>query len=182
MLAYVFWHWPKSGVSRNRYERTLVQFYQKLNRNRPTGFFHCFGFRIPNFPWNAPAQHGCEDWYLVKNFKSLGVLNEAAVASEFRRTHNRIAILAKGGSGGVYRLYGKRLTSKTRFSVWLTKPEGTSYTDMISSLEKRGVFCHWRRQLTLGPAQEFCAHIDRPIVFPKEFSPVSVRVAELAEA
>lgn len=181
MLAYVFWHWPKSGISRVQYEQALRRFYRNLNEYRPLGFLHCFGFRISKFPWNAPAHNGYEDWYLVKNFKALGVLNEAAVGSEMRRSHNRISILANGGSGEIYRLYGNRLSSKTRFSLWLTKPKGTSYADMMSALDQKGVSSHWRRQMTLGPAQEFCAHIDRPIVFPKEFSPTDMMLGQGAQ-
>ncbi len=38
MLAYVFWHWPRTGVPQDRYESLQQRFHAALRDAPPPGF------------------------------------------------------------------------------------------------------------------------------------------------
>jgi hypothetical protein len=179
LLAYVFWHWPRTEVQREQYERALVEFYKALRIVKPQGFVDCFGHRLDTFPWKAPVSNGYEDWYLIEDFQSLGILNETAVSGKMKEPHHAIASLAAGGSGGMYRLKGIRYNEQVQFSTWFPKPAGMSYHDLNSILNTLDHSYHWQRQLTLGPAPEFCVHSNERIVLPIKFAPTTIGIQKV---
>src|SRR2546427_1828040 len=91
LLAYLFWHRPRPGTSRGRYEAKLASFQESLKAHRPDGLVDALSFRLRARPWSRRRSLGYEDWYLVRDFRSLGVLNEAAVASQSKRQHDDVA-------------------------------------------------------------------------------------------
>jgi hypothetical protein len=120
-----------------------------------------------------------EDWYLVEDFESLGVLNDAAVSREMKDTHDKIASLAGGGTGGIYKRYGNYNPNKIQFSVWFTKPAGMSYQDLRSELAQVIREGYWQRQMTLGLAPEFCFHGNGILSLPEKFKPVTLDAKQL---
>ena len=150
MLAYVFWHWPRTAVERNAYEDDLVRFHAALAAAPPPGFLGSSAARVTGAPWceQAPAY---EDWYRVDDFAALGVLNEAAVSGSLRGPHDAVAARAAGGAAGLYApVRGGELTASS--VVWVGKPGGVAYPDFVDSLAAETV---WQRQLVLGPTPEF---------------------------
>jgi hypothetical protein len=170
LLAYVFWHWLRFEVHRADYEKALVDFYKAVRAVKPRGFVDCFGYRLDSLPWKAPVSDGYEDWYLIEDFHSLGTLNETVVSGTTTQPHQAVASLAAGGSGGLYKLNSARYDDRDRFSTWFPKPSGMSYRDLNSILNTLDHSDHWQRQLTLGPAPEFCLHSSERIVLPSSFS------------
>ncbi len=151
MLAYVFWHWPATGVERDRYVERLVAFHGALRAAPPPGFRGSRVLAIEGASWAADA-HAYEDWYLVEDFAALGALNEAAITAARQGPHDAIARLAGGGAGGLYR----RLSSGAGVPEvvrWMSKPAGESYPAFVARLPAVEA---WQRQLVLGPAPEFC--------------------------
>ena len=179
MLAYVFWQWPRSEVTAADYEKSLALFFHGLKTHKPRGFIDCFGLRLSSFPWNAPGSRGYEDWYLLEDFESLGVLNDAAVSREMKATHDTVALLAGGGAGGIYKRYGNHSSNKIQFSSWFTKPVGMSYQDLRSELAQVIPEGYWQRQMTLGPAPEFCLHGHESRLLPQKLKSVTVDVKQL---
>jgi len=87
MLAYLTWHTPAPGVDSGAYERALAAFHQSLAHVPPSGFGGSATFRVARLPapgsedgWAELETEAYEDWYLLDNWASLGVLEEAAVA------------------------------------------------------------------------------------------------------
>lgn len=179
MLAYVFWHRPRGDVEKADYERVLMDFYEALRTVKPHGFVDCFGLRLDSFPWKAPVSNGYEDWYLIEDFPSLGILNESTVSGTMTEPHRVVASLAAGGAGGLYKLNGAGHNERLRFATWFPKPTGMSYQDLNSTLNALGQSDRWQRQLTLGPAPEFCVHINKRIVLPSNFSITTIGIRKL---
>ena len=103
MLAYVFWHWSAPGTSQPQYEEYLRKFHGALAAHPPDGFTRSAAFRIAGARWlQQPSAY--EDWYLVNDFASLGILNDAAVSGQRKLPHDDAARLAAGGTAGVYKL------------------------------------------------------------------------------
>lgn len=146
MLAYVFWHRPRSGVDRDAYEGAQRAFHRSLGIDSAC-------FRLAALPFGQGA--GYEDWYLVDDWAALGVLNELAVDERHRPSHDDAASLAATGWGGIYApVRGGPLIPVG--ATWLDKPRGQSSDEFLSSLPNEVV---WQRQLVLGPAAEFCAAV-----------------------
>jgi hypothetical protein len=144
MLAYVFWHRPHAGTSPADYEDGLRAFHARVAV--PSA---CF--RIGALPFGDAAA-GYEDWYLVGDWSELGELNAAAVSGARRPPHNDVARLAAEGWGGVYLLIrGQALPPLT--TRWVGKPAAESYDAFLAATPAPTV---WQRQMTLGPAPEFC--------------------------
>ena len=179
MLAYVFWHWPQPEVKRPDYEKALVDFFNALRTVRPHGFLDCFGYRLDSFPWKAPVSDGYEDWYLIKDFYSLGILNEAAVSGAMTAPHRSIASRAAGGSGGLYKLNSADHIEQVRFSTWFPKATGMSYHDLNSILNTLDRSNQWQRQMTLGPAPEFCVQSNERVVLPSSLNITTVGIRRL---
>lgn len=160
MLAYVFWH--TSRVDRVEYEDRLATFQAALAADKPEGFIRSavFVFEQP-LPWTPPGNTAYEDWYLVKDFAALGRLNEEAVTGPRKVPHAHVASAAEWGTGGLYRLSsGTTEFEGARHVSWFAKPERVSYVDFYSRV---GIEIDlWQRQMTLGPAPEFCMHTSRP--------------------
>jgi hypothetical protein len=144
MLAYVFWHRPDAGADAAAYEEAQRGFHASLQVPSAS-------FRLAGLPF-ARGKSGYEDWYLVRDWRGLGELNEAAVDAARSPHHDRAAAMASAGWGAVYSLVRGEATIP-RGAEWLDKPRGEPSEDFIAALPHEAV---WRRQLVLGPAPEFC--------------------------
>ncbi len=156
MLAYVFWHWPRTGADQDLYESRLMAFHDMLSAHPSPGFRGSAVYAVDGAPWTGtpPAY---EDWYLIDDFTALGALNEAAVTGERQGPHDEAAALAEGGIAGVYRLVsGAAFPAEARAARWLSKPAGMKYADFLRKLE--GVAGLWQWQMTLGATTEFVVH------------------------
>src|SRR5580658_6368278 len=128
ILGYAFWHRPRPGVSLRAYERRLLAFQSSLKRHPPDGLIDALSFREEASPWSRRRSTTYEDWYLVRDFQSLGTLNDAAVADPNRRPHDEVARDASDGAGGVYRLLGGDLRLQDALlATWIRKPPRTPY-------------------------------------------------------
>jgi hypothetical protein len=178
MLAYVFWHWPQPGAA--AYEASLGRFHRALAADAPDGFISSASFRVAHAPWLAAAP-AYEDWYLITDFDALGNLNEAAVEGARAAAHGDIASSAAGGTGGLYRaVAGQGSLSPVRAAVWMSKPAGMRYPEFFAALAEwtsRPGATLWQRQLTLGPAAEFCLHASEAYTLPPEFAPQPIPLA-----
>jgi hypothetical protein len=143
VLAYLFWHRPAPGVDLAKYEAAHRAFHRALGSASAA-------FRLAELPFEGGA--GYEDWYLVDDWAGLGALNAAAVEGRRRSDHDRIAAIAGSGWGAVYTLLRGEESIPTE-ARWLDKPRSDSYEDFVASLPETTI---WQRQLTLGPAPEFC--------------------------
>jgi hypothetical protein len=180
-LSYVFWHWPRSGVGQRTYERKLVAFQDSLKAHGPDGLMDALSYRVPALPWRSRSG-SFEDWYVVRDFHSLGALNDAAVADASRKAHEEIAKDASGSAGGLYMLRrGDLRLSEARLATWIRKPPGTSYQAFLERLsecvgDRRTDL--WQRQMVMGPAPEFCLHsegrLDLPASFRSRIVPVQL--------
>jgi hypothetical protein len=179
-LAYVFWHWPRSEISRESYETKLASFLHSLNLDRPAGLVEAMSFRIDTLPWNPQRGNWYEDWYVIEDFSSLGPLNEAAIAGETRGFHDSIAMDYMKGAGGILRLVSGQIhLPEARFATWIDKPIGPSYQsfyeEVTRSVGDRKTDL-WRRQMVLGPSPQFCVHSDDTLQIPTNFRPVTSKV------
>ncbi|MFL5394196.1 MAG: hypothetical protein ACJ79G_15300 [Myxococcales bacterium] len=154
MLAYVFWHWPASGIAADRYVERLVAFHRIFAANPSPGFRGSEVFAIEGQPWSGAAATGAnlyEDWYFIDDFTALGALNEAAVTVARKDPHDTVAKLAGGGAGGVYR---NMIVGRVGDEVsWFAKPPGTTYEELFKRMPHGNSL--WMRQMVLGPAPEF---------------------------
>src|SRR5947207_305696 len=173
ILGYLFWHRPRPGTSRGIYEKKLTTFQESLKAHPPDGLIDALSFRLKARPWSMRRSSGYEDWYLLRDFGSLGVLNDAAVASQSKRQHDDIARDAAGVAGGVYkRLSGDLSLRDALFETWMRKPPMTPYRaflDHVSRLAADRRTALWRRQMVLSPAPEFCLHSDGRLAMPSGF-------------
>ena len=161
MLAYVFWHWPRETVPRDRYRDLLRDFHLSLGRRRPSGFLESSAFEIPGASWIPRSASAFEDWYLLEGSAALDLLDRGAVEAPHQAAHETVAAAAAGGAGGLYRLRaGRPLGGEARFAMWFGKPDGVSYRELYALLEPRTSAGEplWGRQMVLGPAPEFCLH------------------------
>ena len=187
MLEYVLWHQPADGVDAERYEAALTGFHDALRRSPPRGFVRSCSYRVENATW-LPGETGYEDWYHVVDYTSLGLLNEAAVAARLRVVHDDAASLAGFGSAGLYELVRPATPELPALTscLWLTKPSGQPYEafrDEVQAQFGAAVDFH-QRQMTLGPAPEFCVAGPRSLasaLVPTAWAArLTSRVADLA--
>jgi hypothetical protein len=180
LLGYVFWHWPRSRISRRAYEGKLIAFQESLKAHRSGGLVDALSFRVQRPPWGRPRSETYEDWYLVRDFKSLGALNEAAVAGPNREPHDEVARDASAGAGGVYKLRNGGLSLRdARYATWIKKPARTPYQAFLDHLSRLVADLRtdlWQRQMVLAPAPEFCLHSESRLDIPSRFHPTTVRV------
>ena len=151
MIVYVFWHWPEQA---DGYEEGLVEFHRRLVGAAPSGLVASAAYRVEGLPWLG-AGRGYEDWYVVGGFGDLEALNREAVAPALRSYHDRPALAAAGGVGGLYAAHSGTLDLSAEAVTWLAKPKGTPYPDFYASLPPTAFML--RRQMVLGPAPEFLA-------------------------
>jgi hypothetical protein len=156
MLAYIFWHVPLAGMSPSEYEAASLGFQHDLAQAPPSGFASCATYRISEVPW-LDGRSGYEDWYFIESSAGLDALNEAAVAARRRDIHAAIASKMDFGHGGLYRhAFGEAQAFGARV-VWLTRPRGIDYEPVLRNIAdgSAGFLTCWRRQMVLGPADEF---------------------------
>jgi hypothetical protein len=158
MLAYVFWHTPVAGVDARAYEAALTAFQAELARAPPPGFKSCGSFRIGQVPW-LDGRSGYEDWCFVGGSADLDPLNEAAVDARRRGSHDGVARRTDLGCGGLYRhFHGEEQPRGGARIIWLRRPRGIAFEPVLRGMidKSTGFLSCWRRQMALGPAEEFC--------------------------
>ena len=177
MLAYVFWHWKRSHITVAKYEIRQRAFHAALAEAPPSGFDGSFSVAISHPPWEAGGDEVYEDWYLLKDFGSLGRLNEAAFSNDRAVLHDAAAAVAAGGAGGLYALRHGIALRHPRYAHWISKPNGMQSAELIARLSptvKLAQGALWMRQMALGSAQQFCLHAAMHVSVPDEFSPLVV--------
>jgi len=177
MLAYVFWHWKQSDIAVVKYEIRQRAFHAALADTPPSGFDGSFSVGLSHLPWEAGGGNAYEDWYMVKDFSALGLLNEAAFSNGRAVAHDAAAAGAAGGAGGLYALRQGKALRNPHYSHWISKPRGMQSAELIarfSATVKLAKGALWMRQMALGPAQQFCLHAATPVPVPDEFSPLVV--------
>ena len=158
-LAYVFWHWPSPQVDVADYELRQRAFHDALRDAPSHGFRHSMTHAIDRVPWSADGVAAYEDWYLVDDFTSLGLLNDAAVSASRRAPHDLAAAHAAGGTAGLFGLRLGRAATNPTVATWFAKPPGMSYETLFAQLAPEFAAFDgglWMRQMTLGPGTEFC--------------------------
>ena len=168
MLAYVFWHVPVPGAERGEYEGQLAAFHDRLRETAPSPLGPTATVALEAVPWLGGAA-GYEDWYLVEDFAALGWLNEAAVSGARKPPHDAAAAAAHAGVAGIMgHVTGPLLPAQPRWAAWLHKPSGFAYdafhAALGDALGERG--SAWQRQMTLGPATEYCVLAATPLTLP----------------
>jgi len=176
VLAYVFWHVPAPDVHAADYEARLSAFHAALRAERPGGLGLTATVALREIPWLGDAA-GYEDWYLVDDFAALGILNAAAVSGSRRESHDAAAAAAHRGVAGIMgHVSGPFLPEWPGWAAWLSKPDGLSYDAFHAELwEALGTDASaWQRQMTLGPATEYCvlAPVEHPLPWPAQSWPV----------
>ena len=157
MLAYIFWHVPFSDIDVREYETALLDFHTDLAAAPPGGLEASATYRISEVPW-LNGLPGYEDWCFITSSGVLDALNEAAVRPERRDVHAAIASKTDFGHGGLYyRLHGAEQPIAGTRVIWLKRPRGIRYEQALRDIVdgSKGVLSCWRKQMVLGPADEF---------------------------
>jgi len=159
VLAYLFWHRPAAGADAGRYEQALEHFHRSLAHQPPSGFRGSGAFRIHELPWFGGGE-GYEDWYLVDDWASLGVLEEAAVSRGHATAHGAAAAHVGAGTAAVYRLLeGSPGLAGATQAVWIEsapRNESPGLAELLGDGMNPARDSLWRRCLVLGPASEYC--------------------------
>ncbi len=166
LLAYVFWHWKKAVITAADYENRQRAFHAALAAAPSPGFLGSFSACLARAPWAADGGEAYEDWYLLQDFATLGLLNEAAVSASRAAPHDAAAAVTAGGVGGVYALQRGEVLRQPQYAHWFAKPDDMPYGDLFAQcapLVDRAQGALWMRQLVLGPAREFCLHAPEPV-------------------
>src|SRR4051812_33734126 len=176
MLAYVFWHVAAPGLAADEYEARLAGFHAALRADAPPGMGLTATVGLDAIPWLGGAA-GYEDWYLVEDFAALGALNAAAVSGSRKAPHDAAAAVAHTGVAGLMgHVAGPLLPERPGWAAWLSKPAGMAYDAFHAALwEALGNDASaWQRQMTLGPATEYCvlAPAEHPLPWPAQAWPV----------
>jgi hypothetical protein len=176
-LAYVFWHWARPEIPVQSYEAKLASFLRGLSSDNVPGLMDALSFRVGPLPWGPPDAGFYEDWYVVKDFTSLGALNDGAITGSAGTAHDSIVKDFMKGTGSVFRLVSGGLPLReSHLATWTEKPIGPSYQSYYDELTKATAGIRtdvWRRQLALGPSQQFCIHSVEPLQVPRAFSPLT---------
>jgi hypothetical protein len=181
VLAYVFWHVAGPDVAPADYEARLARFHAALREEPPPGLGLTATLGLDAVPWLGGAA-GYEDWYLVDDFAALGTLNAAAVSGARKAPHDEAAKAAHRGVAGVMgHVAGPPLPQLLGWAAWLSKPAGMAYDTFHEQLwAALGTdACAWQRQMTLGPAKEYCvlAPAEHPLPWPAQAWPLRAVVA-----
>jgi hypothetical protein len=182
VLAYVFWHWPRTDVQRQEYEQRQQRFHGAMRDAPSPGYLGSCSYAVAGARWTGGAD-AYEDWYLVENSAALDSLNEAAVSGARQVPHDAAAAGAANGTAGLYRLRrGDVDSARPTVAAWFGKPAGMSYAELDAVLEpvvreSGGVL--WMRQMVLGPTPEFCLQCRQSFTFPAPFEPLWVTVRRI---
>ena len=173
MLAYVFWHWKRAEFAASEYENRQRAFHAALASASSSSFLGSFSAGISDLPWAAEGDGVYEDWYFVRDFAALGLLNESAVSASRSAPHDAAAAAAAGGTAGLYGLRRGTELHRPRYAHWFGKPDGMNYRELFARIEPvaegaQGAL--WMRQMVLGPAREFCLHASVPVSLADEFN------------
>lgn len=182
MIAYFFCHWKQANVPAQEYQARQRAFHATLEASPPSGFLQSFSVGLAGAPWAAGGGESYEDWYIVESFASLATLNEGAVTGARSAPHDSVAAAAAGGAGGVYALRQGAVLSTPRYAQWFAKPSGTTYAALLSQVEPRvdeACGALWMRQMTLGPAREFCIHTREPLALPPSFDVIRLPLRQV---
>jgi hypothetical protein len=176
VLAYVFWHVGVPDVDVADYEARLAAFHEALRDDRPPGLGLTATVGLDAVPWLGGAA-GYEDWYLVDDFAALGVLNAAAVSGPRQAPHDAAAAAAHAGVAGLMgHVAGPLLPERPAWAAWLAKPAGMGHDAFHAELWTAlgNDACAWQRQMTLGPATEYCvlAAAAHPLPWPAQSWPL----------
>jgi len=190
LLAFVFWHRPAPAVTASDYEGHLSDFHRSLRDQPVRGLVGSQTYGCDRLPF--AEQPGYEDWYLLEDFAALGTLNDAAIDPRHRPAHDSVAGLAENGTGGIYRIHDASPTTNVAGALlgadtatWFPKPPGTTYEqlqDHVRTVTDGATAAEptlWRRQLTLGPAPEFCLRSRGPLEVPAPLEATVVRLRPL---
>jgi hypothetical protein len=170
VLAYLFWHRPRSGAGGPEYEEALLAFHRSLARTPPAGSLGSSAIKLAREPWSGERPAGVggalyEDWYLIEDFTALGVLGRAAVGRGHRTPHDAAARRSGFGAGGVYALLEGDGGLDAELAVWVSRPAGEREPEigdlLADGMDPRRASL-WQRQLVLGPAPEFCLLTHEP--------------------
>jgi hypothetical protein len=170
VLAYVFWHRPAAGAEQAAYEHALQRFHRSLAHRPPSGYRGSAAARVARLPWLKPlpgAEHApaYEDWYLLDDWSSVGVLEEAAVSRGHTTAHDAAAARAGAGAGAIYRLVEGCPRLDAAHAVWVAHEPGREPPSLGALLgdgidpTRDGL---WRRCLVLGPGPEHCVLAAEP--------------------
>jgi hypothetical protein len=177
MLAYVFWHWRRATAAAADYEAAQRGFHAALAAAPSAGFIRSFSVAFRGAPWAADRGDAYEDWYLVDGSAALDPLNAAAISASRQAPHDVAAAMAAGGTAGLYSLRQGSPVTPPAILTWFGKPDGMSYRDLFAMLEpltRSAGAAVWCRQMTLGPALEFCVHSREPVSLPAPLAPVAI--------
>jgi hypothetical protein len=172
MLAYVFWHWRRGDVPAARYETLQRAFHAALRDAPSPGFLGSRSLALTGAPWAGGGGEAYEDWYLVEDSAALDPLNTAAVSASRQAAHDAAAVVAAGGTAGLYGLRSGRTVEAPGVATWFAKPDGTSYATLFAVFEplvRRSGGGLWCRHMVLGPTPEFCLHAPEPVALPDRF-------------
>jgi hypothetical protein len=75
-------------------QRPRAYFHAALERAPSAGYLPSFSAGGSGLSWPLAVGDAYEDWYLVRDFSALGLLNEAAVTESRRGPHDGAAALA----------------------------------------------------------------------------------------
>ena len=169
MLAYVFWHWRRPDAPVDAYESRQRAFQRALTAAPPPGFQRSTTWAISGAPWANGGGEAWEDWYQMGSSADLDRLEEAAISASRQAPHDAIAALAAGGTGGLYKLRDGDAAVPARHCWWFAKPDGMRYPELLALMAPLcagGRAALWCRQMTLGPALEFCLHAPDAVKLP----------------
>jgi hypothetical protein len=142
----------------------LGRFHRSLAHRPPSGFRGSVSVRIEGAPWLEGVAY--EDWYLLEDWSSLGVLEEAAVSRGHAGAHDAVATLVGSETAAVYRLLeGSADPAQAQVAVWVASAPGHERPELAQLLgdgidpARDGL---WQRCLVLGPGPGYCVLASSP--------------------
>ncbi len=162
MIAYLFWHVPRTGADEAQYAAKLARFQEELEQlgSAASGLYaDPAGYRVADVPWINAGRTVYLDLYLLIDSSKMDVLNAAAVDSNVAPAHGEIAALYGSGAGSLYNVRtGAVDPVKSAHAYWFPKPAGMSYAELDLALAPSVDLgaAVLRRMMVLGPSPEFC--------------------------